>query len=476
MPRRGRLARPRAATTSVIAIEATSGGSVGTTPTVSQVGPEPGRRQRLEIAAQARRPPGNGQRDAPLLADAGRVDRRACPSARAASETSSRVSKLSEASKTRSWPREKLPRVVARRDRPRRRARAGRRVDLARAARPRPRPSARCAPRPRRRRETGARGSRARRRRGRSSVSRPKPARTRRLRRRRADGARRRRRRSRSAPIRSCPSGPIPGKRTDREYRRGVRSSRRRLEQRARVLRARSPGTFSPASIRAISATRSRPSSSRTDATVRPPTSRFSARKCGSRERRDLRHVRHAEHLLGVGEGAQLLARRPRRPGRRSRRRPRRRRACGRGPCRPRRPSGSRAGAARARRPTRSSRAASRARPGSARRETTPVSSPPAARRVVVRQASSGDAEARLLQREALQLLLDGRREARRGGRAASAEKRRRRLPIGLARPARVLARRRSSASSTLRELAALLLHVGEAGEDLARSRRRTCA
>src|SRR4029453_9204904 len=51
---------------------------------------------------------------------------------------------------------------------------------------------------------------------------------------------------------------------------------------RVRAWRSAVSGTSSPASIRAISAMRSFPSSRRTKATVRPRTPRFSASKCPS--------------------------------------------------------------------------------------------------------------------------------------------------------------------------------------------------
>ena len=135
-------------------------------------------------------------------------------------------------------------------------------------------------------------------------------------------------------------------------------------------------------------------------ATVRPRASRFSARKCGRGERRDLRDVRHAEDLVVRREAAQLLAddlgHAPADPGvhlvedERAARRP----------CCPPRRTGSRAAAARARRPTRSSRAASRARPGSARRGRRRARGRWRAG-VVRREVLEGDPEARLLEGEA---------------------------------------------------------------------------
>ena len=49
------------------------------------------RRQRLEVAAQAGRPAGNGHRDAPLLAHAGRVDRRQPERARGVRDEQARL-------------------------------------------------------------------------------------------------------------------------------------------------------------------------------------------------------------------------------------------------------------------------------------------------------------------------------------------------------------------------------------------------
>ncbi len=119
-------------------------------------------------------------------------------------------------------------------------------------------------------------------------------------------------------------------------------------------------------------------------------------------QRRDLRHVRHAEDLIRLRQRAQLLAddlgdpaadagvdlvedERPP-PPRRGRRRP----------------FGSRAGPGRARRPTRSARAASPARPGWARRRGSRTRARRrAGRRRRARQRVERDAQPGLLEREA---------------------------------------------------------------------------
>ena len=172
------------------------------------------RRERLEVAAQARRLLRDGQRDAPLRADARRVQVRHAERPRRVRDEEPRLEVVG-AVEDEVVAGEQLPRVPESRsattgstdrDGSISSSRAGRGLGLGRHAGRVVRVEEEL-PREVRRLDDVAVDQRQA----------PEARARRLLRRRRARRRRRRRTRSRSAPIRRCPSSPIPGKSTERE-------------------------------------------------------------------------------------------------------------------------------------------------------------------------------------------------------------------------------------------------------------------